>query len=68
MHIIYLVKLIEIIILLIKLQPQEFLLELLQKTSPSHFADLRTFTGDRVLDEVGQNAALKWLTEQLSTT
>lgn len=68
MHIIYLVKLIEIIILLIKFQPQELLLELLQKTSPSHFADLHTFTGDRVLDEVGQDAALKWLTEQLSTT
>ena len=47
-------KLIEIIILLIKLQSQELLLKLLQKTSPTYFADLSIFTGccSRVLDKV----------------
>lgn len=63
-------KLIEVVILLVKLEPQELFFELLQKSSPTHFADLSTFTGggSGILDKVGQNTALKWLTEQLSTT
>ena len=60
-------KLIEVIILLVKLEPQELFFELLQKSSPTHFAYL-TGGGSGIMDEIGKNAALKWLTEQFSTT